>query len=618
MLLRGAVLIGVDRTGGGLPELRAAATGAQMMREWAIDPHLGAMNPAAVHLVSDADGAVVTPDGVMAAVDALINDGMDQIIVYFAGHGVMVNLTDTWLLSEAPRRGSAAISVTQSIMTARRGRTPHVVIISDACRTPAKEIDMQGLTPVSMFPNEPPGGPSQRVDVLYASAPGQAALEVSTVDAQGLFTGVLHDALAGVVYPAGGTEKEVFKKLSDEDPRYYVFSGPLGEYLEVAVGEKLIELDIDKDQAPTFDIQYGNKNLHWLARVTRDAPAVDLGAPGLRSLGGHVGEDESDHIDLRDIDLRDIDFGQLFEDAEPTSVARSITQITDELFGVILTSPDEFDAELGRAMDDGAANYASSIASLSEPLDEADPLPAVRVRGAGIVDVFPRIPDLRFDTASITVERRRSDQPFTLLVEFDNDTVAAIPTIAHHSTGVVINGQQIAAMSFDPVDAGDSFRMSQLRLLRAVTTACMQRSRYRSVEAAVEISWQLPAQQGVDPTMALYAAYAYFSAQEPGPLDSINKALMFQWGGSSWFDLAMLRGHISAERDLGYQLSAVLSGSDQVPPFPVLTQGWELLPDDDRRGAARLQRLRPHVKPSLWTVFDRRAVEVLRSIFDNH
>ena len=85
---------------------------------------------------------------------------------------------ETWLLSEAPERGNEAISVFQSAQCAESGKTPHVVIISDACRTPARDFDTQRITAVSAFPNRPVGGPLKRADIFYACAPG--ASEVST------------------------------------------------------------------------------------------------------------------------------------------------------------------------------------------------------------------------------------------------------------------------------------------------------------------------------------------------------------------------------------------------------------------------------------------------------
>ncbi len=86
------------------------ASGAHLLRDWAIAA-AGRDGSCRGPLVTDADGAIVTPERIIESVDALIADGEHQIIIYFAGHGLMVNMTETWLLSEAPRRGNAAIAL---------------------------------------------------------------------------------------------------------------------------------------------------------------------------------------------------------------------------------------------------------------------------------------------------------------------------------------------------------------------------------------------------------------------------------------------------------------------------------------------------------------------------
>ena len=355
-MLRGGVFVGVDRTGGGLPTLRAAASGAAKLRDWAVDPALGAMDPTNVHLINDAD-AIVTPDRIIDAVEAVIGNGVDQLILYFAGHGLLINMLETWMLSEAPRRGDAAISVARSVVAARRGRTPHVVIISDACRTPAREIDTQSITAVSAFPNEPAGGPQKRVDVFYASAPGQAALELNTLDAQGIFTEILHDALSGILYVAGGKEAEVLQPGGGGDFSKYVWSGPLGEYLENAVGERLLQLQIDKDQAPTFEVQYGDRNLHWLARIPSGGSRPDV--PVVR------GFERDAALDL-------------------PKVTRNLSQIANDLVATIIERPDQFTAELDRAAEAGARSFAESVTSLAPAFPETGVQAAIRVRGSNI------------------------------------------------------------------------------------------------------------------------------------------------------------------------------------------------------------------------------------------
>ena len=81
----------------------------------------------------------------------LVDQGVDQLILYFSGHGLWLKGYEVWLLSDAPETPFAAISVTSCIASARNGSTPHVVIFSDACRVPARTMLEHGLEPVSFF-----------------------------------------------------------------------------------------------------------------------------------------------------------------------------------------------------------------------------------------------------------------------------------------------------------------------------------------------------------------------------------------------------------------------------------------------------------------------------------
>jgi len=203
-----------------MPTLRAAASSAKKMYDWAIDPALGGMAADCVRLISDADGAVVTVEQIKTAVRDVIAGGVDQLILYFSGHGMIINNLETWLLSEAPDDGDAAISVTRSAQGARFGVTPHVVIVSDACRTPAQELQTQSVNGASVFPNNPTEAPEKRVDVFYATAPGRAALELNTTDSQGIYTEVLHGALIGKA-------PDVLEPGESGDAARYIWSGPL-------------------------------------------------------------------------------------------------------------------------------------------------------------------------------------------------------------------------------------------------------------------------------------------------------------------------------------------------------------------------------------------------------
>src|SRR6185369_9246736 len=111
-MIRAGVFIGVDKTGN-LTKLRDAASGAQRMHQWALSQGI----PDATHakLITDSGGTKVTSDMVYDAIKELIDGpGVDQLIVYFAGHGVNINRGEHWLLTDAPVKTSAAVNVSGS------------------------------------------------------------------------------------------------------------------------------------------------------------------------------------------------------------------------------------------------------------------------------------------------------------------------------------------------------------------------------------------------------------------------------------------------------------------------------------------------------------------------
>src|SRR5262245_16508711 len=82
---RAWICIGVDQTGN-LDKLNDAAAGARRMHEWALGQ--GITNHTHAKLITDEDDKKVTPDAIADAVAEICGGaGVDQLIVYFAGHG---------------------------------------------------------------------------------------------------------------------------------------------------------------------------------------------------------------------------------------------------------------------------------------------------------------------------------------------------------------------------------------------------------------------------------------------------------------------------------------------------------------------------------------------------
>jgi Caspase domain len=188
---RAAVLIGVDRTGG-LEPLLAAASGATDMSGW-----LEAEGFACT-LLADQRGPVKL-SAVKDAVRLLVERGtLEQIVVYFAGHGYLNGTAETWLLSGAPIDPDEAIDLTESSELARSCGVRSVVFISDACRSTPQSLGASRVRGGSILPNLDISTVEPEVDRFFASRPGQVALELSLEEARrtyvGLFTELLQKA----------------------------------------------------------------------------------------------------------------------------------------------------------------------------------------------------------------------------------------------------------------------------------------------------------------------------------------------------------------------------------------------------------------------------------------
>ena len=112
------------------------------MAEWA---RLQGIDPSRVTAITD-ETEPVDPARIKRAVRDLTRLAVvEQLLVYFAGHGVNLGRQEYWLLSDAFDDPDAAINLAASRDLAAICGIPHVVFISDACRTAAEGIHAQAI-----------------------------------------------------------------------------------------------------------------------------------------------------------------------------------------------------------------------------------------------------------------------------------------------------------------------------------------------------------------------------------------------------------------------------------------------------------------------------------------
>lgn len=202
----------------------------------------------------------------------------------------------------------------------------------------------------------------------------------------------------------------------------------------------------------------------------------------------------------------------------------------------------------------------------------------------------------------------------SLLIEFAGGTGVVLPAVRGQVASITFEDGQVVNVTYEPVAnselwaeiAGRSDRMRNLRSLMA-SSARLGVFRLREEDSDL-LAERMSVGDGVDLTMALYAAYAHHDRQEPGAIRRMQESI-FDSLHLRLFDLALLSGklrgkHTSSEKDL-------------FPFVPMLSQGWALIGAHRVGLPESLAGLADHRVESLWTLFDEEGVQLIRSALEN-
>jgi hypothetical protein len=110
--------------------------------------------------------------------------------------------------------------------------------------------------------------------------------------------------------------------------------------------------------------------------------------------------------------------------------------------------------------------------------------------------------------------------------------------------------------------------------------------------------------KGVDPTLGIYAAYAYADANLIDQVQSVREFLKGDLRGDL-FDVALLANALSDKR---------VENPDEVTPFcPMLSQGWQLLRVKNLVLPKLIEQARSDLRDGLWTTFGPKGMELVFS-----
>lgn len=582
-MVRAGVFIGVDKTGN-LQHLKDAAAGAQRMYEWALAQGM----PDGTHakLITDTNGKRVYPDLIYDAIKEIIDGpGVDQLVIYFAGHGVNINRNEHWLLTEAPVKTSAAVNVSGSVELARYCGINHVVIFSDACRVAPEGLQAQNVRGVDVFPNDGAADRARPVDQFFACFLGRTAAEIKDpATAAGTYSALYTNALLDAL---NGHRSDVLE-MSDVpgDLSRYVRPRNLEKYLEgeILLRVKKMQLEGKVNQNPDAII---TSDTNWLSRIIQDTDArrevgrasahppipKPIPVPNLQSVARNLVRSAAVGNE-RELDLQ----------LEATRTARvtggrHLVETVEKI--VMPFGPDHFETQCG-----------------------------IKVRGARMTGFYsPRAhAELVGPEGNILRINPTSDPAISVLVSFEGGVGTVIPAIRGFIAALTFDDGELVDVAYEP--SANDWRWdiykdsaARVRALRAVAASSSQHGRFRlEQDDAIKIAQDMQYAKGIDPTLAVYAAYAYHDLQANQRIRDMSEYLRSDIG-VTFFDLALLsRKLLDKSVDLNDRI---------VPFFPLLSQGWALLGANRVRLHPALKGIERTMRDSLWSLFDDAGLEKL-------
>lgn len=548
-----AIVIGVDKPGD-FPALKAAASGARLVEKWLraegydVYPFIDDKGPVKAAALYDTIAALITPPR------------LDKLIVYFAGHGLYSNGTETWLLTDALTNIQQAINLEECLKLARESGISNVIFVSDACRSNPDSLRSARISGSIIFPNLPPGGRPIRPDIdrFFAALPGRAAIE--TRDAADDYYGVYTTSLLDAFRSAGPHMTKVI------DGQRVIPNRLLKRYLQAAVPSLLLSKGVHINQQPDAitecedDIYIGK----YVAGPGSTGPIESLTKP---SLG-----------DVSQSALREI--------------------------GIDTLLPSGFTTErITSSAASGQFQIALRTARI-EPSPQRDNVDTgISIRGSDIVDIWPtKIEPIRNESFFGQLYRCAGDRfASTAVVRFLNGGCTALAILPGYITNIAIEADHIASISYTRSRGSEDPRIAALRATVAASTKFgvfrIEGNREQRTRRAQQIADQIRVGKSFDPTLGIYAAYAYSDADIGDEVNSVRNYLKMDLG-KDLFDTAMLAGQLRLLHE--------------VTPFcPMLSQGWNLLRVKGVKLPEPIVEAGYHRRESLWTIFDGSVYESL-------
>lgn len=565
---RGAVVIGVDKVGT-LQPLAAARSGARAVAAWLTAEGFE------VKLFVD-DPRPVRANDLFEAVNAFVKRGtLDQLVVYFAGHGFVKGTQEEFgLLSGSLDNPNEAVNLSESEKYAWQSGIKNVVLISDACRSRSENLQTDGIRGLTIFPSGE--DTNVQLDRFFATRIGTPAFEAklkgSNVDPAGIYTDCLLDAFKR---PYASTVKVVGGKS-------VVPNRLLPDYLEREVPYRARQARNTLEQHPFAHVC--SADVIYMGQVSGQERLPERGGP-------------------------------------PTDTEVVNAALTAAFAGRTPRVSEAFRAVAESSGFDRSRNTIVQARSLTSQLPMRTGFVIVGQRveivttKPGVKATLGNSADGGRPSAKIEVDVRDS-RAASVVLRFADGTGTVVAALDTYIGEVVVDDGRVVSVSYVPSEGSpmgrpSGYESTRLAQLHSVVGSASQFGVFRidgppavRNDKARALADQIRVMKLVDPTLGLYAAYAYADANLLDKVRSVRDFMREDLRGASLFDVAMLAGDLAGKQP----------GDAPVYPFcPMLSQGWGYLRVKGVRLPEGVIAARDHLRQSLWLTLDPEGTRVVEN-----
>jgi hypothetical protein len=198
----------------------------------------------------------------------------------------------------------------------------------------------------------------------------------------------------------------------------------------------------------------------------------------------------------------------------------------------------------------------------------------------------------------------------SLILRFADGSGTVLAAVEGYIGSVVVDDGRVVNVSYVP--SANNVRWAfyeqqrpRLERLRATVAAAARFGVFHvDRDRASTVAGEIRYMKSIDPTLGLYAAYAYADAGLQDHVRSVQ-AYMREDLHADLFDVAMLADSLSRTRH----------GPPFVPFCPMLSQGWGLLRVKDVPLPHAVSEAADHLRSALWTTFEPAGMDIIEEAF---